>query len=249
MATTRKPKMSHSEFIRVISDLVGDEYSVLSEYISTRVPVKMKHTKCGYEWDCNSREFRKGTRCPKCSGLLKKTHEQFLAEVQVSGNGEYEVLSKYQNGHAKVLFKHLSDRCNNNEFEKTPNKFLIRNQHCPVCSSLEIESKNVRVIKEFLESKNIAYETEVSFEDCKNINYLPFDFYIEEMNLLIEYDGEQHFRAWYDDNERLLKQQSNDKIKTDWAASYGITLLRINYKHKILNVLNTYFKGADVKPL
>jgi hypothetical protein len=65
-------------------------------------------------------------------------------------------------------------------------------QRCPTC--IETDSRHVRMIKSLLNSMDIIYETEKTFESCRNIYLLPFDFYIEEKNILIEYDGSQHYR-------------------------------------------------------
>lgn len=54
------------------------------------------------------------------------------------------------------------------------------------------DSKWETMIKEYLESHNILFDPEHRFPDCKNdkgTDQLPFDFYIEDMNLIIEYDG------------------------------------------------------------
>jgi hypothetical protein len=40
----------------------------------------------------------------------------------------------------------------------------------------------------------LEVEGQKTFDWCKNINHLPFDFYIPQFNLLIELDGPQHFR-------------------------------------------------------
>ena len=54
----------------------------------------------------------------------------------------------------------------------------------------------------------MRHETQKRFNDCKNKQPLPFDFYINNTNIIhlndtiisidlfcIEYDGEQHFRS------------------------------------------------------
>ena len=45
------------------------------------------------------------------------------------------------------------------------------------------------------ETNNINYIREKRFKDCKNIKPLPFDFYLPEKNICIEYDGEHHFKS------------------------------------------------------
>lgn len=45
----------------------------------------------------------------------------------------------------------------------------------------------------YLEKENINYEFQYIFDDCIYQRALPFDFYILDKNLCIEFDGIQHF--------------------------------------------------------
>ena len=42
-------------------------------------------------------------------------------------------------------------------------------------------------------NNNIEFKKEKKFKDCKDKYQLPFDFYLPQYNLCIEFDGEQHF--------------------------------------------------------
>ena len=72
------------------------------------------------------------------------------------------------------------------------------------------------------------------FKTCMNIKELPFDFYLPEYNLCIEYDGEHHFHivSKYGGVEYLEKVKRNDTIKNIWCLDNSIKLLRISYKEK-----------------
>ncbi len=76
---------------------------------------------------------------------------------------------------------------------------------------------------------NIKYKREQKFKKCKNKRELPFDFYLPEKNLLIEYDGSQHFYPKFKE-ENLTKIQLNDKIKNRFCKENKIRLVRINFK-------------------
>ena len=57
-------------------------------------------------------------------------------------------------------------------------------------------SKYEEFIHDYLSSLHIYFEEEKRFSDCRNSkgsDMLPFDFYIPEQNILIEYDGQHHF--------------------------------------------------------
>ena len=111
------------------------------------------------------------------------------------------------------------------------------------------ESRASYLIKQFLIQNNINYITEKTFDTCKfkdSNNSARFDFYLPDYNLLIEYDGEQHFqerdRNYFRDS--LEKRQSHDAFKTQWCKDNNIPLLRINYteQDKIEEILMNYLQ-------
>jgi very-short-patch-repair endonuclease len=71
---------------------------------------------------------------------------------------------------------------------------------------------------------------------------LPFDFYIPEFNMCIEYDGEQHFKAvdYFGGEDGLKIRQIHDRIKTDYCNSNNILLLRIRYDENIEEKLHSF---------
>ena len=64
---------------------------------------------------------------------------------------------------------------------------------------------------------------------------MPFDFYLPNQNMCIEYDGIHHFEptTFGGDLEDAKRQfeltKKKDKIKDDFCKSSGIRLLRIKY--------------------
>lgn len=114
------------------------------------------------------------------------------------------------------------------------------------CEGLR-SSYGERKIKDFLDTLGIQYKREYKFETCINDeeNKLPFDFYIPERNLCIEYDGQHHFNvvSKYGGDIFLEKVKKHDKIKDDWCLKNNIKLIRISYrqKRKITKILNELF--------
>lgn len=95
-----------------------------------------------------------------------------------------------------------------------------------------IKSKGERKIIEILNSNQINFEKEATFDDCKDIYRLPFDFKINRLNnfYLIEYDGKQHFgvkHSWSSFEYEKIKK--HDEIKNEWCKQNNITLIRIPY--------------------
>ena len=114
-------------------------------------------------------------------------------------------------------------------------------QACPNCRNTEsIGEKKIRM---YLENRNIAFDQEKWFSDCRDINPLPFDFYLPNSNQIIEFDGRQHFdqsSLFY--HTPFSEQKSHDEIKNKYCEHNNIKLLRIPYWeiNNIDNILNDF---------
>lgn len=94
------------------------------------------------------------------------------------------------------------------------------------------QSKGAAYIKYLLEKNGLSFETEKTFSTCRGLNNpLPFDFYVESHNLLIEFDGRQHFEPieYWGGEEGFKTRQLYDSLKNSFAEENGFTLLRFNY--------------------
>lgn len=103
---------------------------------------------------------------------------------------------------------------------------------CTKCTSYYsiIETK----VKDWLDKKNILYERQKKFADCKDERELPFDYYLPKYNMCIEVDGRQHdypqkFHNCSDIEmeQEFIKRKKHDEIKTEYCKHNGIELLRI----------------------
>ena len=96
-----------------------------------------------------------------------------------------------------------------------------------------------------MEEHNIKYIYQYSLNQCRDVLPLPFDFFLPEYKLLIEIDGEGHYRPCHfnqisDDKARetFIITKKHDKIKDDYCANNKIALLRIPYT--MFDKENTY---------
>lgn len=251
-----KRRLSHKEFLDKLY-LVKDknEYGVLSKYVLSREKMKFIHIPCGTKFECtpNCMLRKHHCPCPKC-GQLKRTNtkrvnssvniETISSKVQELYPDEYYTLvlekTKYINNKKKTICLRCS-RCGGEFYISYVN--LCKKRGCPVCNKINRqESKNVKLIKEFLTENNIPYKLEYKIDDCRNIRVLPFDFMIDE-NHLIEYDGEFHDKGYNNNAESLKRVKENDQIKTQYCIDHNIKLLRLrynnfdNYKEKILEFI------------
>lgn len=72
----------------------------------------------------------------------RKTHKEFIEQVNQLTNGEYVVLESYVNNSTKILFKHNINTCGY-EFKTKPNTFL-NGCRCPKCAK-ENNAKTAKI--------------------------------------------------------------------------------------------------------
>ena len=116
------------------------------------------------------------------------------------------------------------------------------------------ESQGAKKIRIFLTNNNIQFEREKRFSDCRNIRPLPFDFYLPQYDLCIEFDGKQHFNKtnWYgkmtdeEMEENLKSNQFRDQIKNDYCKNNGIILIRLNNLKTVEKELMKYFQEYGI---
>lgn len=122
-------------------------------------------------------------------------------------------------------------RCDCGKLIIKPQYALVRGRSI-CCSNCVVNmSLGETKIKNILDELHIKYICQQTFEDCVDIKKLPFDFYLPDLNILIEYDGQQHFKPVeiFGDEEGFKIRQYHDEIKTKWANDHGIKLIRIPY--------------------
>ncbi len=120
------------------------------------------------------------------------------------------------------------------DFLQTPNDHLM-GRGCPKCKQSRGETK----IALYLDQNKIKYIQEYKFIDCKYITYLPFDFYLPELNTCIEFDGKQHHKIdeFFGGEEAFELRQKRDEIKNKYCLDNNINLIRIKYNEDINNKL------------
>lgn len=85
------------------------------------------------------------------------------------------------------------------------------------------EDKIVRILR----AESLRFEREKSFEDLRKGRYR-FDFYIIGRQVLLEVDGEYHWKP-IRGRSALLKQQEHDRRKNSYCLAHNIPLYRIPY--------------------
>lgn len=105
-------------------------------------------------------------------------------------------------------------------------------------------SKYEEQIIVILKHSKIKFQREKTFSDLKH-GLFRFDFYIPSLNdrpIIIEVDGEQHFKPIYG-RQSFLKGQEHDRRKNSYCLANNIPLYRIPYwEIKNLRTADDIFK-------
>lgn len=185
-----------------------------------------------------------GQHCPRC-GLEKraKTRSLCLREYVARCNAVHNYVYDYSLVDSEKFHavRKIDIICpGHGVFTQSKSDHLYSKSGCPVCNA----SKGERLIESFLIEHNIRYTKQKSFSDLWGKTKrakLRYDFFIDELNLLIEYDGQQHFEDVSVFSEGLSAIQKRDNVKTQYARDNNINLLRIPYynRDKINEILSS----------
>jgi len=149
-----------------------------------------------------------GNGCHYCSKNKKLTVSEFLQRANRKHDNRYTYdLPKYNNTRSKIgIF------CPKHGLFAQVAQDHLRETGCPKCRT----SKGERDIRIFLQENNIKFQEQKSFDECRYIDKLRFDFYIPDYNILLEYQGEQHFvfsKIFHKDLDHFKVCKKRDNIK------------------------------------
>lgn len=248
-----KHQYSTEEFIEKSNKIHGIgryDYSK-TKYINsqTKVIIICHNHEEPYEFSQFANVHLQGHGCKKCQYdklkmLCEMTKDEFIKRAKKIHNDLYD--------YSQVIYDcydvEVSILCKKHHkiFKQTPHAHL-NGQGCPLCRS----SKGEITIRNYLINNKIEFEEQKRFDDCKDKRKLPFDFYLSQYNLCIEYDGIQHFNSnsFNFKKESEIKKLENfkiiqfhDQIKNKYCELHNINLLRIRYDENVEEKLTEYFQ-------
>lgn len=94
-------------------------------------------------------------------------------------------------------------------------------------------SKGETAVAKFLTQHHIQFIQEKSFDNCRAKRVLRFDFFLPDLNLLIEYQGQHHYAPInkYRRAKRTHEMtKAHDKIKRQFVSENNFNFLEIHYK-------------------
>jgi protein-arginine kinase activator protein McsA len=227
----RKCITNTKEFIDKSKKIHGNKYDYsLVEYVNNKDKIIIICKKHG-TFEQSPKEHISGCGCSKC-GI---TTEEFLNKCdKIHGNKYDYSLVEYVKAKEKIKII-----CKKHGIFNQLATNHLNGRGCPFCK----ESKGEAKIKNLLTSKNINYERQYVFDDCRgNKNsVLYFDFFLKDYNLCIEYDGIQHYEPieFFGGINGFNETIRRDSIKTKYCSDNQIELIRIKHTDNVENILST----------
>lgn len=228
---------THDEYVEELK-IKNPTVIVVDQYINHFTPITHYCLKHGTLWKMTPANALRGNGCQECKkeklkSVFSKTHEQYVRDV-ANVNPDIEVIGEYINAYTPILHRCKFDGA---EWMASPSN-ILSGRGCPRCKESNIE----RRVRLWLDNNGISYVKEKIFDDCKDKQPLPFDFYLEDHNTLIEVQGHQHYHPvdLFGGDEAFELQQKHDMIKKKYCETHNIRLLCIPYNKDVSEELNNF---------
>lgn len=228
--------------------LANPNMILLEPYKGRTVGVKMLCTNHNVETFNTPSNIINGQGCYYCgveklSEMHKTPKDVFVEKIHNKHPnlclvGEYDGVTSLVTVHCSNCDRDFSGIANN-----------ILQSGCRMCNSNTTESK----VGDILNNHNIDYTTQYSFDDCRDIRPLPFDYYLPEYNIVVEYDGEGHYMpvnfggmSDEDAEKHFTYIKRHDDMKNKYCEENNIHIIRIPYWEKnnlekyLMNELKEY---------
>lgn len=182
--------------------------------------------RCGNIASVRTTDLKKEPKsCNKCKGLELRSYNvgdkygllTIIDKALSKGNHSYVKCQCECGNIIDVRLEHLKGQCHGTTIS---------------CGCSNISSGELK-IKRILEDNNVNFRYQYIIPEFSK--YMPFDFAIMDKDnsllKLIEFDGEQHFRAveLFGGEEQFKVQQERDNRRNQYCKEHNIPLLRIPY--------------------
>lgn len=183
--------------------------------------------------------------CSYCEGSKQsKDTDSFLRELKEKAGEKFTLLTEYVDSKTSIKVK-----CNSCGFirDVKPNTLLL-SCYCPKCDKKG--SRGEKIIASFLDRNNIKFTSQMYFSNF-NIGIHYFDFYIPDYNLLLEFNGIQHYEFnehFHKDLDNFEYRKQKDAIKKEAALKDGFNYVSIKYTliNNLDSILNYIFNSTTI---
>lgn len=248
-------KYTTQEFIEKLDSKYPNEYDVLGKYVESHFPIKIRHKRCGYEWDIKptnilSNKNKNQYVCPCCnhSTIIKGVNDLWttnpsLCKLLENKNDGY---TYSRNSIQKVNW--FCSYCG----ELVKNRRVIDSYYYGVICKRCSKSKSMpnRIMYNLLSQLNIQFEDEKNFNWCRyyydgkyHVGFYDFYFIYNNKKYIVEMDGGFHTKDNILHGIKYKRVKEIDDIKDKLAKEHNINVIRIDcsghsilsYKNQIIN--------------
>lgn len=232
-----------TEIFTLEMQTINPDIEIIGEYINAKTKIEYKCLICGKINSNSPTHLLSGEGCP-CQKYIKISNALKSSKIEFENRLHNEfpdiiVSDDFVNMHTPVT---VSCRVCGYIWKMRPQSLLV-GCGCQRCNNGTSSKGESRIIQ-FLDKHSIIYELHKRFDECVNeIGYkLSYDFYLPFYNLLIEFQGIQHYQPieFFGGVEQFKKQKEHDKIKKLYASQNGFNLLCIKFDdiNNIENILS-----------
>lgn len=221
-----KEEIKHKRYMKLKKEIEAAGYILLNkEFVSAKNDIWVSCPK-KHNYKVKVFNFKNGSRCKKCmaerfSQERTKSYEQVKSYIE---GFNYKLVSKEYVSNDSPL-EVVCPR--GHDYKVTWIGFKSNGNRCPKCKS----SRGENLVRYLLTAHGIDFEEQYQIVYKRRNHY--FDFYLPDLNIFIEYQGEQHFdttRAvqWLG-AERVAEQQELDNLKKEFCDSVSVPLIEVIY--------------------
>jgi very-short-patch-repair endonuclease len=263
---------SHPKSKLLLIDKNKNNYSSRNIFLNSNKKFLFNCDKCEHIFEITLNKITSLTRwCPYCSNSkLCEDKECIICFNKSFASIEKSKYLSDKNIIPRMLFKSSNKKYNFN-CNECNNIFICylscvtKGIWCPYCIN-----KTEKILFDKLVKKYKTLKRQYKVKWCRNIKYLPFDFVIEELKIIIELDGKQHFEqvgSWLspeltfknDIYKMNCANQNNYSVirilqkdiwhnKYDWLNELCDNINKINYDNRVQNIYmckNNEYKNFD----
>lgn len=175
----------------------------------------------------------KNNICPECAKTReykKKAGENLVEKINnilIEKNSSFSFFGSIDRNDKSIIFYELiCKNCGCSEWEREK---YVSSVKCKVCYPNDTIGES-RVIK-YLNFLKLTFKKQKKFPGMKNEKELKCDFFIPKLNLIIEFDGHQHYYPvdYFKGFNSFKKTIKCDWIKNRYALKNSINILRIPF--------------------
>lgn len=238
-AGNEKSSLGLEEFVKRAKEIHGDNYDYsLVDYKNSYTKVLITCNVCGTKFWQTPNSHLQGCRCMNCVNNEKRlSTEEFIKRANIIHNNKYDYSeTNYIDYNTK-----LKIICpEHGAFYQLPNSHL-QGYGCHLCTRSRGEDK----ISLILSNNNVKYETHKKFlnDTLFGTKLFYVDFYLPDYNIVIEYNGGQHYFSvkYFGGEQKFQKQQERDFALRQFCKEHEIKLIEIPYTE--FNNIETILKN------